>query len=280
MASSDNKTRLVIFDWAGTTIDFGSRAPAAAFADVFALNGVSVSDSEARAPMGLNKREHLIAMLGNPSIAQRWKARHGQSWNDSDVDRMYDSFVPLQLEAIEKRAELVPGLLDVVKELRRRDIKIVGTTGYFDAAAHVVLQSAHRAGYVPDANVCADDVPQGRPAPWMIYRAMEATGVYPASSVVKVGDTVADIQAGLSAGCWSVGVCDSSSLVGLSEMQFQSLSAAAQAERIDQAAETFRQTGAHATIRSIRDLPRLIERISNTTTGEPHVLDDHAALAS
>ncbi|SMP75861.1 phosphonoacetaldehyde hydrolase [Neorhodopirellula lusitana] len=279
MANSHIKTRLVVFDWAGTTIDFGSRAPAAAFAEVFAANGVSVTDSEARGPMGLNKREHLIAMLNDPSIAERWEKRYGRSWTEEDVDRMYDSFVPVQLEAIQRHAGLVPGLLDVVKELRQQGIKIVGTTGYFDAAAHAVLQSACQAGYVPDANICADDVPQGRPAPWMIYRAMEATGVFPASSVIKVGDTVADIQAGVAAGCWSIGVCDSSSLVGLSERQFQSLSTAEQIDRVDQAAEAFRSAGAHATIRSLCDLPGLIQRISNATTAEPHVLDGRAVLA-
>ena len=61
MSQNTGNIRLIIFDWAGTTVDFGSRAPAAAFAKVFAANQVDVSDAEARKPMGLSKREHLVA---------------------------------------------------------------------------------------------------------------------------------------------------------------------------------------------------------------------------
>jgi phosphonoacetaldehyde hydrolase len=48
--------RLVVFDWAGTVIDFGCCAPVAAFRDAFAKLGVPVSVAEARAPMGLHKK--------------------------------------------------------------------------------------------------------------------------------------------------------------------------------------------------------------------------------
>lgn len=271
--------QLVVFDWAGTTIDFGSRAPAAAFAGVFAANGIEVTDGEAREPMGLSKREHLIAMLTMPSVTNRWNTTHGRDWSESDVDEMYDAFVPIQLKSIREHSGLVPDLLDVAAQLRGRDIKIGGTTGYFQAAADAVLECAAAAGYVPDANVCADDVPRGRPAPWMIYRVMEQLHVFPPSSVIKVGDTLADIRAGLAAGCWSIGVCDSSSVMGLSQSDYESLPPDEQIERCNRVAEVFRDAGAHATIRSMSELPSLIDQIQQQTDVLPRSLGTSSRIA-
>lgn len=278
MNNPTKEIQLVIFDWAGTTIDFGSRAPASAFVGIFAANGIEATDAQAREPMGLNKREHLIAMLSMPMIAERWNTTHGRDWTEADVNAMYNAFIPVQLESIQKNAELVPGLMDVVSQIQSRGIKLGGTTGYFRAAADVVLQCATETGYEPDANVCADDVPHGRPAPWMIYRVMEQLNVFPPSSVVKVGDTVADIEAGLAAGCWSIGVCDSSSLMGLSHSDYESLPPDEQTERLGRVAIRFRDEGAHATIRSISELPALIDVIQQEGC-HPHAVVEKPELA-
>ncbi len=109
---------------------------------------------------------------------------------------MYSRFVPLQLEVIDAFTRLVPGLLDCVRELRKDEVGIGATTGYFRAAAERVYKAATIQGYTPDCCFCAEDVPVGRPAPWMVFRIMEALGVYPPSTVVKVGDTVPDIGEG------------------------------------------------------------------------------------
>lgn len=261
--------RLVIFDWAGTTVDFGSRAPAMAFTNVFAKHGVKVTDAEARKPMGMSKREHLVAMLNAPEISARWESIHQTHWTESDVDLMYSDFVPLQLTAIENHAELVPQLLETVTELRSRDLCIGGTTGYFREAALAVAQRAAQQGFEPDANCCADDVPKGRPAPWMIYRIMERLSLYPPSAVVKVGDTVADIQAGLAAGCWSVGVCDSSSVTGLSQLEYAALSSDQRSKCLLTSAKVFHDAGAHAVINTISDLPKLIDSLNQTGNAHP-----------
>lgn len=267
--------QLVIFDWAGTTVDFGSCAPAAAFTRVFADHGVTVTDAVSRGPMGANKRDHMVAMLSVPEVAAQWRAVHGRDWGEADVDVMYREFIPVQLEAIRRHAALVPDLPGVVETLRARGVRIGGTTGYFRQAADAVLELATAAGFAPDANVCADDVPEGRPAPWMIFRVMERLGVYPPAHVVNVGDTVADIKAGLAAGCWSVGVCDSSSVTGLSESEFRALSAADKSAKLAATAAVFRDAGCHAVIPSLADLPSLIGRINGLLETAPHpvVLD-------
>ncbi|TWT61762.1 phosphonoacetaldehyde hydrolase [Rubinisphaera italica] len=262
MNSERSQVRLVVFDWAGTTVDFGSRAPATAFRKVFEAHSVMVTDDEARKPMGLNKREHLKSMLSEADIAKRWEEQHGNCWTEADVDQMYADFVPFQLQAIKETTKLVPGLTETVDQLRSQGIVIGGTTGYFREAAEAVATTAEAAGFVPEANVCADDVLQGRPAPWMIYEIMHQARVYPATCVVKVGDTIADIEAGLNAGCWSIGVCDSSSMTGLSHEEYSQLSAEERTTRLQQTAEQFLDAGAHAVIETLSDLPELIASIN------------------
>lgn len=265
---------LVVFDWAGTTVDFGSQAPTAAFKSVFAAHGVHVTDIEARAPMGLNKRQHLITMLTEPRIDLLWKSVHGRPWNEGDVDQMYHEFMPLQLKTIAQHSDLVPGLIEAANELRAMGCKIAGTTGYFREAAETVAGQAAASGFKLDANVCADDVEQGRPAPWMIYRAMQQTGIYPPAAVLNLGDTIADIQAGVNAGCWSVGVCDSSSIMGLSCKQYADLADDQREAKNQDVAKSFQSAGCHATIATISQLPALVRRINQLNDSRPEIIDD------
>ena len=191
--------RLVVFDWAGTTIDFGSCAPAGAFVATFAARGVEVTLAEARGPMGLHKKDHLRAMLRTEAVGAKWREAVGRDWTETDVEELYRDVTPRQVEAAEQHSELISGVPVLVSLLRAAGLKIAATTGYFRAAADVVLAATKCQGYEPDFAICADDVPAGRPAPWMIFRCMEALGVYPPAAVLKVGDTVVDIEDGRNA---------------------------------------------------------------------------------
>jgi phosphonoacetaldehyde hydrolase len=255
------RIRLVVFDWSGTSIDHGSQAPVAPFVRTFAARGVAITPEEARAPMGVHKKDHLRALLQTPAITRRWHERHGREVTESDVEELYRLFIPLQLNVIDDYTDLTPGLLDCVESLRHRGVAIGATTGFFRAAAEHVYRGAAARGYRPDHCVCAEEVPAGRPAPWMIFRIMEALGVYPAAAVVKVGDTVPDIGEGLSAGAWSVGVLRSSSDVGCSEQEWAALPATEQRQRLDACREKLLAGGAHAVIETLADLPAVVTDI-------------------
>jgi phosphoglycolate phosphatase-like HAD superfamily hydrolase len=57
------------------------------------------------------------------------------------------------------------------------------------------------------ASVSGDDVPQGRPAPFLIFKAMMDLGVQDVRRVAVVGDTALDLQAGVNSGAaWVIGV--------------------------------------------------------------------------
>jgi len=252
------RVRLVIFDWAGTTVDHGSQAPLMPFVRAFAGRGVEITLEEARRPMGLNKKDHLRALLQLPDVSRRWCERHGNEATENDIDDLYHRFVHLQLEVIDEHTRLVPGLLDVVGILRSRGIAIGASTGYFRAAAERVYRAAAAQGYQPDHCVCAEEVPAGRPAPWMVYRIMEALGSFPPAVVVKVGDTVPDIGEGLAAGSWSVGVLRSSSYVGCTEQEWDTLPLAEQAGRVASCREKLLAAGAHAVMETLAELPAVL----------------------
>ena len=251
--------KLVVFDWAGTTIDFGCMAPAGAFVATFAAKGVDVTLAEARGPMGLHKKDHIRAMLRTESVGAKWKAASGRDWTEDDVDDLYRDVTPRQVEAAARYSDLIPGVVEAVAELRARGIKVAATTGYFREAADVVLAAAKRQGYEPDFNICADDVPAGRPAPWMIFRCMEALNVYPPAAVIKVGDTIIDMEDGRNAGCWSVGVFDSSNEMGLTREELRALPLEDWRVRYRQVGQRFFAAGAHVVSTSIRDVVECVD---------------------
>jgi phosphonoacetaldehyde hydrolase len=256
------RIRLVVFDWAGTTVDHGSRAPVMPFVRAFAARGVEVTSEEARGPMGLSKKDHLRALLQVPGIARRWRERHGSDATEDDIEDLYRRFMPLQLEVIDEFGGLVPGLLVCVDTLRSRGIAIGATTGYFREAAQRVYRSAAAQGYRPDHCACAEEVPAGRPAPWMIFRIMEVLGAYPPAAVVKVGDTVPDIGEGLSAGAWSVGMVHSSSEVGCTTEEWAVLPQAEREHRSVRCREKLAAAGAHAVIDTLAELPLALDEFN------------------
>ncbi|NCX98438.1 MAG: phosphonoacetaldehyde hydrolase [Planctomycetia bacterium] len=255
--------RLVVADLAGTTVDFGSSAPTGVFVALFQRHGVTVTETEARGPMGTAKRDHIAALAALPTVAAAWRAAHGAGFTESDLDRLYAEFIPLQLEVLPDYGDLVPGTATAVSALRAMGVSVAVTSGYDTAMMKIVLDGAARQGFVPDAAVCASDVAAGRPAPWMIYRAMEACGVWPPAAVVAVGDTIADIEAAVNAGVRAVGVTATGNMLGLSRAAHDALPAAERAERLAVAAERMRAAGADAVIASVADLPDLLPKLAS-----------------
>lgn len=254
--------RAVVFDWAGTVVDFGSRAPIAAFVRVFADFGVPIAVEEARRPMGLAKRAHIAALGGQPRIALAWKARHGHDFGEADIDRIYQVFEPFSARVVTEHAELIPGTVETVTALRQRGIRIGSTTGYPRAIMQPLLRLAAGQGYAPDNLVCAGDLAEGRPSPMMMYRCFLDLGVWPAAACVKVDDTAPGIAEGLSAGCWTVGVSLTGNALGLSREALAALPADEQARRGGAAAAELSAAGAHYVIDGVGDLLPVIDAIA------------------
>lgn len=254
--------QLAIFDWAGTVVDYGCQAPVSAFVEGFRQMGVEVSMQVARGPMGMEKRDHIRAVAAVDEVAAAWKAKYGNPISEEDIDQMYNSFVDMLLGQIEAKSSLLPGVIEAMAALREQNIKIGASTGYFTEAMEVVAKRAAREGYVPDYTTCASDVPSGRPYPWMIYRVMEKLSVCPAASVVNVGDTPVDIESGLNAGVWTVGIAATGNQFGLTLEETKELSSKEYSLRLEAARTSLAKAGAHWVIDTMEELPGVIEKIN------------------
>ncbi|WP_378956507.1 phosphonoacetaldehyde hydrolase [Pelosinus sp. sgz500959] len=253
----------VIFDWAGTVVDFGCFAPVHVFTKVFKAVGIEVRIDEARVPMGMLKRDHIKAMLEMPRINKLWQEQYGQCFSEKDIDQLYSNFEPLLLASLAEYTEPLPEVVKTVQLLREKGLKIGSTTGYTNSMMKIVEKGAKEKGYEPDFWITPDSTNSyGRPYPYMIFRNMEALQLSAPWRVIKIGDTAADIAEGLNAGVWSVGVIVGSSQMGLSYDEFESLSEIEKQQTIKNTQQAFLEYGADFTIETMKDLPPLIEQIN------------------
>jgi phosphonoacetaldehyde hydrolase len=251
----------VIFDWAGTTVDFGCFAPTVSIVEAFARRGVVITLAEARGPMGLEKREHLRRLLADPSIGRRWREATGAEPAHEDPDSLYEDLEPRLVQAVRRHAALVPGTKELTDELRAWGIKIGSTTGYLRPLMDILTAEAGRQGFSPDAVICPSDVPAGRPLPWMCFLNAMTLDVYPLRRMVKIGDTPADMQEGLNAGMWTVGVTLSGNEVGRAETELDALPSDERNSLLQEAERRLRAAGAHYVTESVGTCRAVLARI-------------------
>lgn len=262
-----SKVNAVVFDWAGTLIDFGSFAPMGAFVRVFDMFGITVTIEQARAPMGAAKRDHIRAMLDMPEIAAQWRSRFGAAPTQADLDALYTAFLPLNEDVAADYATLVPGAKAAIDALRDMGLKIGSTTGYTRSIMDRVLPVVAEQGFVPDTLVCSDDLPETRPGPLGMYQCFINLRVYPPHSVIKVDDTAPGILEGVAAGCVTVGVALSGNTVGLSPQDLAALPATDRDSLRRKAGTLLKEAGADHIIDTVADLPALVRQLAGLPIG-------------
>jgi phosphonoacetaldehyde hydrolase len=261
MQSYSGPVKAVILDWAGTTVDHGSLAPVRVLQQVFAKRGVPISENEARRDMGVLKIDHIRKILFGESVAARWCEVVKRDPTEVDVESLFANFVPLQIECLVKYSTVIDGVAETVARLRKRGIKIGSTTGYTRAMLEMILKPAAAQGYAPDCAITPDDVGAGRPHPWMIFANAIRLQVEPLEAIVKIGDTPVDIEEGLRARVWTVGVARTGNMIGLSAEDFAALAPAEQASRLENARSALYAAGAHEVIDAVADCESAVDAI-------------------
>lgn len=257
-----SKIEAIIFDWAGTTVDYGCFAPVQVFVEVFRYVGIEPTMEEVRKPMGMLKRDHIKTMLQIDRIHGLWLEKYGREVTEGDIDEMYSYYEEKLLSILNQYAEPKPYVLDTIDGLRKMGIKIGSTTGYTDEMMAIVTKEAKAAGYEPDAWFSPNAVGNmGRPYPFMIFKNMEVLKISDVRNVVKVGDTVSDIKEGKNAGVISVGVLEGSSEMALTEGEYEALSENEKEVLLTNVTEKFKEAGADYVIRNMGELIPLIESL-------------------
>ncbi len=251
----------VVFDWAGTMIDFGSRAPVEALQAVFAAEGLTLAEADARRDMGVAKRDHVAAILAYPPVCAAWTAAKGAAPGEPDIDRIYGALEIAMPPAAARCAELIPGAAATAAAVRARGAKIGSNTGYTRAMMADILPRAAEQGYAPDVLVCAGETATGRPSPLMLWKVLVELGAWPAEACVKVDDAPVGVAEGRAAGCWTVGLAGSGNEMGLSAQAYAALDPAERDLRLEQAAQVMRAAGADFVIATVADLIPVLDII-------------------
>jgi phosphonoacetaldehyde hydrolase len=259
----DSPVQAVIFDWAGTIVDFGSFAPTTIFVEAFKRGyDFNISLAEARVPMGLGKWDHIKAVGRLPEVDARWRAQFGESMSDKNIDEIYQVFMPLQIAKVAQHADPIPGAPDVLNLIRERGLKIGSCTGYPRCVLDALLPAAKANGIDPDCCVATDDlVAGGRPGPYMVLKNVIELAITDVQACVKVDDSVPGITEGLNASMWTVALLLSGNEAGLTQAQYDAANDAELAQARKKAAIAFKYSVAHYQIDTIADLPHVLDEI-------------------
>jgi phosphonoacetaldehyde hydrolase len=251
----------LVLDWAGTTVDFGSLAPARTLQQLFARVHITLTESETRRDMGLPKKEHIRGILSMPRVRNAWQELRGRIPSDADVDEMYREFIPLQFSCLAEYSALIPGVVEAMQGFRQRGLKIGSTTGYTRAMLDLLVEKSAKEGYSPDCSLSPEEVGAGRPHPFMMYENAVRLQVYPLAAIAKIGDTPVDIHEGLSAGAWSIGVAGTGNKIGLSLEDFHALSDAERESRLTNARAELQNAGAHYVVDTLAEVHSVLDDI-------------------
>lgn len=269
--SKEHEIQMIVFDWAGTTVDYGSSAPYTVFDRIFTSAGIHLTKEEINRPMGMEKKAHIRELLSGESTNRQWIKLHNTQWTEQDVENLYQKFEAMLHDIVAEYSSPIPGVVETVAKLRKQGLKIGSTTGYTSQMMKQVLPRAAEMGYEADCLITPDMTGAGRPTPFMLFECMRRMNIYPPCTVVKAGDTIADILEGKNAGAWSIGILTGSNLLGLSQEEYDSMEPEKLKKRKQEASGRYMEAGADIVIDSILDLPSAIEtlnlRLANQEVG-------------
>jgi phosphonoacetaldehyde hydrolase len=201
--------KLIVVDLEGVLVDADCQAPTVALLETFAQHRLMLTTAQVRLVIGLVNYEQVRALLEMPAVGEQFQIVHGRRWNEADAMQLFHDLTSHQVAALGRHCTIAPGAAECFAELRRRGLKIGTTSNYPREVAELLWDAIGLEGLATDCNVSADDVPSGRPAPWMIFRLMQELDVFPPQAVVKVGSSPLSAEEAAHAGCRSLLVGDS-----------------------------------------------------------------------
>jgi phosphonatase-like hydrolase len=183
---------LAALDMAGTTVDEGGLVYSAIEAAVAGAVGGPVPADLMRQWKGTSKEEAIAGLL----------RALGSDASRARVAAVYEDFAGQLEEAYGTTPPApFPGVPELFQTLRRAGVKIALQTGYTRPVANSIMTGlGWTVGETVDALITSDTVAASRPAPYLIFHAMEATGVWEVRRVLTAGDTPNDLGAGTNAG--------------------------------------------------------------------------------
>lgn len=254
--------KAAILDSAGTVQDPGVSTVIYALQRLFKnIFKIDISWYEAAANMGIRKELHLQAILFSQRVREEFFKLNHRYPTQEDADRAYQFLPQLILDTLKeaKFREPIVGLKETVANLRQMSCQILSTTG-FVTGMDVFLHQALAKIYNPDIAIDASQVPMGRPDPDMVCLALAAAGI-PSSHAVKIGDTKSDIEEGLRANTWTIGLSLTSVHIQKSAEQLTGLDVDEIRKLNDISIEILKQAKPHYIASGIWEVFKIVQQI-------------------
>ena len=121
---------------------------------------------------------------------------------DADVKQASEFYHSNYTRFIE-HTKILPGTAEALEKLKNTGLKTAVVTNTHRELTIRILKKFNLLNYF-DAVFGGDDVKSGKPDPEIVLSACRALGVSPKNAII-VGDTPADMKAGNSAGCFTLG---------------------------------------------------------------------------
>lgn len=252
----------IIFDWAGTVIDYGCYAPLYAFKTLFESKGINLTNEEINLNMGIPKDLHIIKILEIPRVKNQFYDKFGKNPDEEIYKTYHVEFEEILIKNLKNHCDEIPNAFSTIKNLKNLGIKIGSCSGYSRKLLNVCVEEVKN-HYSPDFVIASDEVPRGRPYSYMIFANATKLEINHMAQIVKVGDTVSDMIEGRNAGVWTVGVLTGSNIIGYEKGKWENLKDFEKANIKLECKESLLNSGADYVIDSISDLPELINEINS-----------------
>lgn len=254
--------RAVIFDLAGTTIDYGNQAPALAIRKAFKQFGVEVSLKELQCNAEWEPLVQIKRIMTESDVQKRWYIKHPDVSLEEGISQVAKWFNRNILEILPQIAKVKSGLPTLISYFRTQGIRFATTTRYTNEMLAKILPLVSEQGFDPQINITAADFEDSADVgPEMVRQAMTKLRIRNAQSVIKVGDTPRDIYEGKAAGVITIGMIEGSSLIGLSQSEFSVLPFAHRNSLKNRVAAELEKAGADYVVENTKDLMRLIKEL-------------------
>ncbi len=258
-----SKIEMVVFDWAGTMVDYGSCAPVDVFDRTFKKKGIELTKEEINKPMGMEKKCHIRTILNFERVKMLFNELYNRDFTEKDVEELYDIFEKDLYEVVLEYTVAIYSVVETLNTLKEMGIKVGSTTGYTSAMMEKVTQKAKTIGIAPDVVITPDVANNAsRPSPFMIFECMKKLSVESVANIIKVGDTKMDILEGKNAGVITVGLLEGSNMLGLSKDEYSKLTKSEQDELKLIAKQKYLDAGANFVINNMSELLDVIKAIN------------------
>lgn len=190
--------QLVVFDIAGTTVKDAGNVKEA-FANACADYYIHIPDDAINKVMGWRKIDAIKMLL------QQYHAEALEN-NAALIEQIHENFTSRMVDFYNHDETLapLPHTLSTFSALRQQGIRVALNTGFSKVITNAILKKLHWDETIIDAVISSDEVPEGRPQPYMIKTLMQQFNINNPAAVAKVGDTEVDILEGRNSECGKV----------------------------------------------------------------------------